>query len=128
MAVLIIEHSGRRHHTTINGRASIGRTPNNDIVIDHSAVSRSHAIIESVDGYYYITDSGSKNGTIIGNDPITEQRLLSDGDRILIGPAVLTFRAEEEFIDDSERSPLSDTHVGALMDCPCGAKLWIPKE
>ena len=66
MPVLILEHSGKRKRAALNGRATIGRTPENDLVIDHPAVSRTHAIIESDAGEYFISDTGSKNGTIVG--------------------------------------------------------------
>ena len=128
MPILIVEFSGKRKRAMLNGLASIGRTPSNDVVIEHPAVSRTHAVIENVDGTYFISDSGSKNGTIVGEDTIVEKRQLTDGDRISIGPAVLTFHLSDEYIDQPGQSPLTETHAGMLMDCECGAKLWVPKE
>ena len=104
------------------------RTPNNDIVIDHPAVSRTHAILECENGEYFISDTGSKNGTIVQDVTVTSRRKLADGDRIAIGPAILTFRASDEFAESSTQSTLTETHAGMLMDCECGAKLWVPKE
>src|SRR5437762_6330830 len=128
MPTLIVEFSGKRKRATLNGLASIGRTPSNDVVIEHPAVSRTHAVIENVDGTYFISDSGSKNGTIVGEETIVEKRQLTDGDRISIGPAVLTFHLSDEYVDQPGQSPLTETHAGMLMDCECGAKLWVPKE
>ena len=128
MPVLIVEHSGKRTSATLNGRTSIGRTPNNDVVIEHPAVSRTHAVIECVNNSFYISDGGSKNGTLIGDKPINGRRELGDGDRIAIGPAILTFRVEDDPNDQTSTSSLTETHAGMLMDCECGAKLWVPKE
>ncbi len=60
MPILIVEHSGKRKRATLNGAASIGRTPNNDVVIEHPAVSRTHAIIERDGDTYFIADNQSK--------------------------------------------------------------------
>jgi len=126
MAVLIIEYENRHRRMTLNGRASIGRTQNNDIVLEHPAVSRIHAVIEAVDGVYLIYDPGSKNGTLVGDELINQPRALEDRDRISIGPAIITFRENDDFDDASHE--LSETHGGMLVDCECGTKLWIPKE
>jgi hypothetical protein len=128
MPVLIVEHSGKRKSAPLNGRATVGRTLNNDIVIDHPAVSRTHAVIEREGESYFISDAGSKNGTVVGDNTLAAKRQLADGDRIAIGPAVLTFHASDEFAESETHSTLSETHAGMLMDCDCGAKLWVPKE
>src|SRR4051812_2201502 len=127
MATLIIDFSGKRERAVLNGGATIGRTPNNDVVIDHSAVSRTHAIIESSDGAYFISDNRSKNGTIVGKHTLRDNRRLHDGEGIEIAPAVLTFHLSDD-VDIDESDPLTsapDT-AGVLMACECGAKLWIP--
>lgn len=128
MPILIVEHSGKRKRAALSGRASIGRTPNNDVVIEHSAVSRTHAIIDCVAGAYFISDTGSKNGTIIDDLKIADKRALRDGDRIAIGPAILTFYVSDAAVDPGAQSVLTETHAGMLMDCECGAKLWVPRE
>jgi hypothetical protein len=42
---------------------SVGRTPNNDIVIDVNSVSKCHAFIQARGKTYTIADAGSRNGT-----------------------------------------------------------------
>lgn len=45
---------------------SIGRTPANDLVVDHPSVSKTHALFwEDKDGGYWISDEGSTNGTYV---------------------------------------------------------------
>jgi hypothetical protein len=128
MPVLIVEHSGKRKRATLNGLATIGRTPNNDVVIEHPAVSRKHAVIEKNGETFFIIDNGSKNGTIVCDQHVQQKQPLKDGDRIEIGPAVLTFHLNDDVADQSTQATLSETHAGMLMDCECGAKLWVPKE
>lgn len=71
---------------------TIGRSEDNDIVIDDRWVSRRHARIR-VDGQQYIVeDLGSKNGTLVNGQRIEGPRGLADGDEIQITPLIaLTF-------------------------------------
>lgn len=71
----------------------IGRTPDNDIVIDNLAVSRHHATIElSADGPR-IVDQGSVNGLIVDGSQLGEQSV-HDGLSVLVGKHTLSFEAE----------------------------------
>lgn len=69
----------------------IGRTPDNDIVIDNLAVSRLHAVIEEEKGTVYVRDCDSLNGTTVNGVRIT-RRVLQDGDEISIGKHTIAFR------------------------------------
>ncbi len=44
-------------------RITIGRTPNNDVVIDDSSVSRFHAYVRRAGDAWSVADAGSKNGS-----------------------------------------------------------------
>jgi adenylate cyclase len=68
----------------------IGRTEDNDLVLDDSSVSRKHAKIAKESGRYRLTDLGSHNGTIL-NGELIQSVLLNDGDQIKIGQNRLTF-------------------------------------
>ncbi|HKW15291.1 MAG TPA: FHA domain-containing protein, partial [Candidatus Krumholzibacteria bacterium] len=56
-------------------RLRVGRTPDNDIVIDNLAVSRLHALIEEEKGEYFIKDCDSLNGTEVNGEPVKRRRL-----------------------------------------------------
>lgn len=69
---------------------SIGRSPDNDIRVAKSAVSRKHAKVVFGPQGYTVIDLGSENGTFVNGERITE-KLLTNGDRILIGPTEFVF-------------------------------------
>ena len=65
------------------GELTIGRNPNNDILIDNVGVSRRHAVIKMSGDRVTVEDLGSANGTFVGGQKITS-RELKDGDEILV--------------------------------------------
>jgi hypothetical protein len=79
---------GREQRALVRSmRFSIGRSPDNDLVIDESRLSRRHAIIESYDGLVQISDCGSQNGTLVNGNPVVGAALLRHGDVITLGSA-----------------------------------------
>ena len=66
-------------------RLTIGRTTDNDIVLDNRGVSRRHAMIEmGATGQAVIIDNESLNGTFVNQRKISEE-VLKDHDVISIG-------------------------------------------
>jgi sigma-B regulation protein RsbU (phosphoserine phosphatase) len=74
-------------------RILLGRNANCDIVLPANdfAVSREHACILRVQGKFFIEDMGSRNGTYVNNQPVSEQRQLNDNDRIRICDFLYSF-------------------------------------
>jgi Mg-chelatase subunit ChlD len=62
----------------------IGRDPNNDIIIPREFISSLHATIEYKNGYYYLEDYRSTNGTYLNNKKISQNSpvRLKSGDTI----------------------------------------------
>ncbi len=88
-------------------RCTIGRDPGNDLVLGDPMVSLHHAeLTRAADGTYRLRDLGSRRGTFVGRDRITEATV-KDGDEILIGPTRLRFelaaRAEPGDSDELRR-------------------------
>jgi pSer/pThr/pTyr-binding forkhead associated (FHA) protein len=69
---------------------TIGRALDNDLILNHAAVSLHHARIAKVQAAYYIEDLGSTNSTFV-NDVRTDEQPLIQGDQIRIGDQVLIF-------------------------------------
>jgi hypothetical protein len=79
-------------HHKLGLLTTIGRTPDNQIVVPVREVSRKHAEIALNEGGYFLKDLGSPNGTFVNGQRVTEQRL-EDGDRIGLGGQVFVFKA-----------------------------------
>ena len=78
-------------HPLLEDEASIGRLPVNDIALRDSSVSAQHArVVRTAEGFL-IEDVGSRNGTYINSEKLTEKRLLADGDLVRFGKIILTF-------------------------------------
>ena len=69
----------------------VGRSPENDIRIRDSAVSRMHIKIFNVESCYFIEDLKTKNGTLINGERIDAgfSRLVTENDRIQMGGTVI---------------------------------------
>jgi pSer/pThr/pTyr-binding forkhead associated (FHA) protein len=74
-------------------RISIGRTNDNDIVLENRGVSRKHAMIEFNSGAAVVIDNESLNGTFVNNRKISEE-VLRDADAITIGKYSLIYHAQ----------------------------------
>jgi sigma-B regulation protein RsbU (phosphoserine phosphatase) len=73
----------------------IGRIPGVGLLLDHHTVSRRHAeMVCDPFGRWWIRDLGSTNGTSVGGEGITGERVLSPGDVIGIGDYAISFSVE----------------------------------
>src|ERR1044072_5246156 len=124
MAVLkIIDASGREweYNLTPQAACTIGRAPDNCVVLDDPRASRHHAFIKSDDGTFTIVDGvmaggqlrRSANKVFINGEPRYEYQL-TNGDRVTIGAAPVRFeqRAEERTPDVKyDDKPLGHTQL-----------------
>jgi Nif-specific regulatory protein len=72
-------------------RVTLGRAPANAIVIHDERASRNHAEIFPVGDGWGIRDLQSRNGTLLGGQPISTDRLLAPGDVVSIGLTEILF-------------------------------------
>jgi len=77
-----------------NQMVTVGRAPDNDVVVGDPATSGRHGRIEVRAGSFWISDLGSTNGTLINGEPVIEKQL-SDGDLITIGQNTIRFNLSE---------------------------------
>lgn len=68
-------------------KITIGRDPDNDVVVDNKLASRHHAIIQKIKNAYFIKDDNSTNGTLVNGVRIPKEKYvkLNGGDKITIG-------------------------------------------
>ncbi len=88
----------------------VGRDLDVQIQVADQGVSRRHAEIVRVDELFLLRDCGSRNGTFINEDPVTE-RVLREGDKIRIGSTVFAFEDRPQLL---EQSRLIQFHDGAV--------------
>jgi len=93
---------------------TIGRRPDNDLVIDHAAVSGHHARIVQVQSVFFLEDVGSTNGTFVNNRRI-DRRQLQDTDVVTIGKHRLIFRDEVNNGSPSGQPKFSDLNGTMVM-------------
>jgi pSer/pThr/pTyr-binding forkhead associated (FHA) protein len=92
-ARLAVRSAGRTWEVALDRETqTIGRLPDNDIVINRQSVSRHHARVERRGDGFMIQDLNSGNGTWVGGVRIDRHRL-ADGDAIRIGNAQLVYKA-----------------------------------
>jgi phage tail-like protein len=79
---------------------TIGRQQGNDLVLDDERISRRHAVIECHDDLCWITDLGSSNGTLLGEErlPPNASTPIPPGMEIRVGgwQLVLSFLQSDE--------------------------------
>lgn len=75
----------------IAASVSIGRDPSQDIaIIEDTALSRRHAILQVEDGIIAVVDQGSSNGTFVNGQKVMRQALMS-GDELVMGGSRFRF-------------------------------------
>jgi pSer/pThr/pTyr-binding forkhead associated (FHA) protein len=84
--------SPSRQITLAPGENLVGRDPQAAVWLDAPGISRHHARVTIDGGHVTVEDLGSKNGTYVRGDPVTEPTSLADGDEIRFGSLPLTFR------------------------------------
>jgi len=89
----------------VQSETQMGKGPRNDIVIADPAVSAAHAVIIAEADSYTLKDLGSRNGTFINGERISEPKVLRHGDVIGLGLSKLTFRLNSHSETGSVQSP-----------------------
>jgi pSer/pThr/pTyr-binding forkhead associated (FHA) protein len=71
-------------------QATVGRLPDNTVIIDNPAVSSHHACIVRDGDNYILEDLQSRNGTFVNGQRVSRQAL-QGGDVVLVGKHTLVF-------------------------------------
>ena len=109
----------RERFPLVKGRITIGRSRDSDIFLPDQWLSRQHAEIRQKPDGYYVSDLGSKNGTLLNGGRIHEEHRLRAGDIITLGEHVLTFSLGEP--GDAEEEPEQDSD-------PVGTRIFSARE
>jgi len=72
-------------YTLLKPEVSLGRGEDNDIVIPHPSVSRSHARLARRDGSFLLTDLNSTNGSYVNNHQVQGSAVVGNGSEVRLG-------------------------------------------
>jgi hypothetical protein len=86
----------RKSHTLpLTRKFTLGRSRNNDLVLDNQHISSSHAKLSWSKNQWLLTDNGSTNGTFVNGERIQEQFLLPN-DVITFGTCPLRLKLSDK--------------------------------
>ncbi len=88
--LLVRSQDGHEVMHVLGRKTTIGRTPDNDLQIDASFVSRHHAVLLITGQQTVIEDLNSTNGVLVNGQRVTRETL-NDGDQVMIGKARFRF-------------------------------------
>src|SRR6185436_11970445 len=110
MSKLTLQFEGRLlKEYSVGVGLTIGRAPDNAVIIDNPAVSGHHARVFSESGAVILEDLNSTNGTFV-NGQHTTRRVLRSGDVMLVGKHQLVFENTIEWSASPPALPsLGDT-------------------
>jgi len=77
---------------SIEETMQIGRENDSAISLNDPRVSRIHATLVVKDGFLYVRDEGSSNGTFINRIRILKSTLILDGDQLRVGDTIFAVR------------------------------------
>ena len=91
------------------GRNTLGRKPDNHVVIVDESASRQHAEIYCQNDLAVLTDLGSLNGTFVNRERLTKPHVLVPEDQIRIGQCVISLVLRNEGGSSELEAALSGT-------------------
>ena len=92
----VVDHVGIRSiHPFSHPRMLIGRTPENDLMLNDPNVSTKHCELAAEAGFLVVRDVGSANGTFVNERRISEARL-KNADVVRVGKTTVTVRIDEK--------------------------------
>ena len=89
---------------------TIGRAPDNQVILTDTAVSTHHCQIALQGEQFVLQDLESTNGTVVNDGPVKETAL-QDGDIIIIGANIMSFRSGEVSAEEPEAEAGEEAEV-----------------
>jgi adenylate cyclase len=117
--VLRFASDDRTHAIGPLAACRIGRDPSSEIVLAGLGTSRTHAMIRrDMSGACILSDSGSRNGTLVNGLPITAPVVLQHGDQIRIGGETLHFEqphAPVALVEEAVAAPATQVFLSSSL-------------
>lgn len=114
--ILMFNNQVMKEYPFIKDSITVGRKPDNNIVVDNLAVSSYHARIDKAGEDFILTDLQSTNGTFVNDKKIVSHRL-AHGDNIVIGKHVILFVASEKGkVEEKDKETKMDLDKTMMLD------------
>ncbi len=92
----LVRGRGNRKELDIDTKVTIGRDERNALgLFRDGEIEQQHAEIKKWNGQYVLEDKGSRTGTFVNREKVTE-KVLKDGDVINVGRSTIVFSTGEE--------------------------------
>lgn len=130
MKIIISEPSGEMRDFDLQpGEYGIGRSEDNDIVLNDSLVSRSHAkiLFNPEKGTFVIEDLKSQNGVFVNKTKIKKKKNLNEGDEIRLGGTTLEIKGLSEpvtFMMDGKTIMMKAPVTGPMVALKKATKVY----
>ena len=114
-------------------KVTIGRRPNNDVVLNHLAISGNHAVIETQMNDCYLEDLNSTNGTQVNGQPV-KRHFLQNGDVISLSKYLIKFETDSKLKAEMghggtvNTAPVKHGFVKVMNGSNAGRQLILSKE
>ena len=102
--IVLREMETGKTHIFVIPQVNLGRDPANDFCIEEQAISGRHARLSYHHRQWWVQDLGSRNGTFLNHEEITEPVALADGDELQFGP--LSYEVELGQRQDDGANPV----------------------
>jgi pSer/pThr/pTyr-binding forkhead associated (FHA) protein len=122
--VLSMNNAVIREVTLSKERVTIGRRPQNDIVIESAAVSAEHAMIVTRNNDSFLEDLNSINGTQINGQPV-KKHFLQHGDVIELAEYKVRYVADGYEVRDANGSRNTVPFIRVLNGAHAGKELAL---
>lgn len=112
-AYLVTQEENSKRYPILNTTWRIGRSRDNELVLDDNSVSRLHAEIHRYNnGNFFLLDMKSLNGIYVNEEQVSKKKL-EEGDIIEIGDIFLRFTqfSEDYSMDDDTAMQITKTPV-----------------
>jgi pSer/pThr/pTyr-binding forkhead associated (FHA) protein len=106
-----------KEHVFLKNEVTIGRKPDNDIVIDNPAVSGHHARIVKQGDEYLLEDLNSTNGTFLKERKVLKAAL-RNRDEVGVAKHVIVFLNDQEVASPASSGPAVSSDATIVMSAP----------
>lgn len=119
VASIVVEEAGspKAVYQLIKDETTIGRSPDCDVYLEETYISRHHASIVREEGNYFIEDLNSKIGVTVNGERTVRGRI-KFGDEIFLGEIRITFVAPAQRHPSDRLSPDQGARETVMMTAP----------